>query len=505
MWRYRWSALALAWAAALVGWSFVFLMPNQYSANAVIYADTSSMLQPLLRGLTPESDARDELNVMTRVLLSRDNLLSVIRETDLDLTVHTSVERERLVASLAGSVGVRKKGRGKNNIYEISYTSTSAKLVYQVVSNLLNTMIEDTLNSSRTDTASAQQFIDKQIAGYEQRLAVSEQKLAGFKKANVGYMPDEKGSYYARLQSAQDAVDKTRSDLNLATQRLAELKKQLRGESQLLNSANYQLASNATLQPYENELAKLLLQYTEKHPDVVALREIIAELKANKNNEQNISRGGNNSPAEFNPVYQEMKVQMSKAGVEIQILKAQLADQLARVQKLKEAIDVIPEVEAELAKLNRDYEITKQRYTNLVERRESASLAQNIGLSVSDVTFRVIEPPIIPTRPSGPMRSLFLVAVLVLALAVGLAWSYGRFMLQPTFFELNQVSEKTGLPILGSVGLYLSPEHKMQRRIQLVSFFLIAFLLVLFCMVILIFNQEGVELVQKLISDYKNI
>jgi polysaccharide chain length determinant protein (PEP-CTERM system associated) len=501
MWRYRWSALAVAWIVALAGWGVVFSIPNQYSAKAVVYADTSSMLKPLLKGLTPETDAKDELNVMKQVLLSRENLLSVIRETDLDLKVNTQVERERLLTSLGNSIHVNKqRGRGNNNVYEIGYSATSAKLVYQVVSNLLNTMIEDTLNTTRTDTSTAQQFIDKQIAGYEQRLTIAEQKLAEFKKANVGYMPDEKGTYYTRLQDAQDKVRKTRSELNLAMQRHNELTKQLKGESPLLDSASYQSAYIKKLQLYENQLARLLEQYTVEHPDVVALKDNIAELKANKSNGQVISESDNQTPAEFNPVYQEMKVQMSQAGVEIQILKTQLAEQVQEVQKLKESIDIIPEVEAQLAKLNRDYEITKQRYRALVERRESANLAQNVGQSISDVNFRVIDPPVIPIQPSGPRRMLLLAGVLLLALAMALVWSFARYMLQPTFIDINQVRDKTGLPTLGAVGLYLSPEHKIQRRIQLASFVLVACLLVLVCAGVLIFNHEGTELVKKLIS-----
>lgn len=502
MWRYRWSALAVAWLVALIGWSVVFSIPNQYSAKAVIFADTTSIMKPLLKGLTPETDAQDELNIMNRVLLSRENLLSVIRETDLDLTVNTSLERERLVASLGKSISVTsKKGRGNHNIYEIVYASTSAKLVYQVVSNLLNTMIEDTLNSTRTDTASAQKFIDQQIAGYEQRLSISEQKLAEFKKANVGYMPDEKGNYYTRLQDAQRSVEKTRSELNLASQRLTELQKQLRGESPLLDQSTY----INKLQLYESQLADLMDQYTEKYPDVLALKAKIEDLKANKNIEQYVIQSDGNSPAEFNPVYQEMKVQQSKAGVEVQIFRTRLAEQEKRVQKLKESIDIIPEVEARLAKLNRDYEITKERYRDLVKRRESASLAQNVGQSTSDITFRVIDPPIIPTQPSGPKRVLLLVGALILALVAGGGWSYFRYMLHPTFFELNQVSEKTGLPVLGVVSLYLSPKHKAKRRVQMVSFIMVAFLLVIVCAGTLVFHQEGAEFAKTIILEQKKL
>lgn len=507
MWRYRWSALVIAWIVALVGWPLVFTLPDQFSAKAVIYIDTTSVMKPLLKGLAPETDANDELQVMSRVLLSRENLMSVIRETDMDLEVNTPEEREDLVEALAGSIsisggGSRKKWESKSNIYEISYTSRSANRSYQVVSNLLNTMIENTLNSTRTDTVAAQKFLDSQIGEYETRLSVAEQQLAEFKKANVGFMPDEKGGYYMRLQRAQDALEATRSSLSLAQRRYTELKRQLKGESPILNNESYQSAKELKLKEYQEKLEDLLNQYTEQHPDVRALKSIIADLKANKTvtetGEAVVSSTGEVS--EFNPVYQQMKVDLSKASVEVETLKIQLREQETYVTKLQGSIDVIPEVEAKLAKLNRDYEVTKERYLDLVERRESARLAQSAGQSASDVTFRVIEPPIVPFKPSGPNRVLFLSLVMVVAMAAGLAWSLLRFILHPTFISLNQLGDVTGLPVLGTVSLYLSPEHIRKRRIQLTTFLSATLLLVVALGVMLMYMDQGTAFFGSLVS-----
>ncbi len=49
MWRYRWSALVIAWIVALLGWPLVFSLPDQFSAKAVVYIDTTSVLKPLLK------------------------------------------------------------------------------------------------------------------------------------------------------------------------------------------------------------------------------------------------------------------------------------------------------------------------------------------------------------------------------------------------------------------------------------------------------------------------
>ena len=135
------------------------------------------------------------------------------------------------------------------------------------------------------------------------------------------------------------------------------------------------------------------------------------------------------------------------------------------------------EVEAKLARLNRDYEITRERYLDLVERRESARLAQDAGQTDSDINFRVIEPPIVPSHPSGPRRLMLLSAVLLAAVGAGLGWSLFRYLLQPTFVDLRQVRSRSDFPVLGPVSLYVSAEHKKQRRLQLASFLSAAVLL----------------------------
>ena len=111
MWRYRWSALVIAWIVALIGWPLVFSLPDQYSARTVVYVDTSSALRPLLKGLAIETDSRDELRVMTRTLLSRENLLNVARESDMDLEVNSPAEREKMLKHLLGAI---KIDGGKN-------------------------------------------------------------------------------------------------------------------------------------------------------------------------------------------------------------------------------------------------------------------------------------------------------------------------------------------------------------------------------------------------------
>ena len=506
IWRYRWSALVIAWLIALAGWLLVYALPNQYRSQAIIHVDTQSIMKPLLEGLTVESDVEDGLNIMSRVLLSRDSLEKVVRETDMDLEAEDSKAMDRIVANLAASITLKsggdKRRRNKdNNIYELSYESNSAELVYQVVSKLLNNLIENTLNSARTDTAAAQKFLDGQITDYEARLTIAEQKLAEFKRANIGLMPDARGGYYARLQSEQASVDELQSEIQLAEQKLSQLRKQLAGESPLLDQSSYSEPNIIKIKRYREQLEILLAQYTEQHPDVQALRATIAELKANQNIDvDELDEGPGGDEAEFNPVYQQLKGEIHKTSIELETLKIKLREKKRSVDTLKQSIDVIPEVEARLSKLNRDYEITRERYLSMVERREAARLAQEVGQSGSNVNFRIIDPPRVPSKPSGPNRLLLLTGVLFVAISAGLGYGFLRYLLQPTFIDASQIKDKIGLPILGSVSLYLTPEHKRRRKMQLASFLAVFLLLTGVYVSAVLFSDTGSRLVGVLLS-----
>jgi len=502
LWRYRWFALLIAWIVAVIGWVGVYALPNRYMVNAVVNIDTSSIMKPLLRGLAVETDPAEELNVMTRVLLSRDNLLAVTRETDMDLKADTPAAKERLVASLASSIklsGGGGQGRrvSTSNIYEIGYESTSPELAFKVVSSLLNTLIENTLKSGRTDTVMAQEFLDEQIREYEKRLSEAELRLAEFKKKNVGYMPGEGGGYYERLNNAKGTIEQTKSSLRLAKQRYAELRKQLSGEA-APDGGGFDRSTAIRLRRYTEELDELLTRFTEEHPDVQDLRSRIAKLRAGQ---EASLRGGGAVMDESSLVYQELKVQESQARIAVGRQQILLAEQQGNLEKLQRSVDIIPQVEANLVKLNRNYEIIKDRYLRLVERRESARMAQKVEQTSSDITFRVVDAPVIPVLPSGPDRAILLVAVLLAALGAGAAWSLLMFLLFPTFVDYKQLRKAIDLPVLGAVSLQMTNQQRQHRTLQLRTFLLAILLLLGFFGGVLWYQEPGSILVRSVITD----
>ena len=105
MWRFRWPGVLVAWLVALVGVAAVFRIPDQYEASARIYVDTQSILKPLMAGLTVQPNISQQINMLSRTLLSRPNLERLVRMADLDLGAKSPKDQEALIAQLG-----RKRG-----------------------------------------------------------------------------------------------------------------------------------------------------------------------------------------------------------------------------------------------------------------------------------------------------------------------------------------------------------------------------------------------------------
>src|SRR5450756_1662814 len=133
-WRHRWIGVVFAWLICGAGWLFVLTVPNQYEASARLYVDADAVLTPLLRGLAVDNTVSNQLDILQRTLLSRPNLENLVSKTDLELSVNSPVDLERLVSSLSTDIKINPQTR---SLFTITYRSTSAKLSYDVVQAIL--------------------------------------------------------------------------------------------------------------------------------------------------------------------------------------------------------------------------------------------------------------------------------------------------------------------------------------------------------------------------------
>lgn len=505
VWRYRWRALTVAWLVSVAGWLWVYTLPNQFESSTRVYVDTESPLNPVTKGLATESNVDQEVSFMTRTLLSTPQLEQVARETDLDLRAETPKAFDNLIDRLKATIQVS----GRDNLYTITYTDKDPEMSYNVVQTLLSRFVSSTLQDDREDTDARRRFIDTQIQEYEDRLANAEQQLADFKKRNVGLMPGSSGGYYDRLQRAMEELESVRVEYRLALQNRAELIKQLEGEEPVFGigaptvAADQSSSYDVRINQRRDQLSELRLNFTDKHPDIIALTEIIESLEAQRAEELAsrgpLPTGGQEyNPLDTNPVYQSLRLSLSQTELDIAQLRLRVAQQQAQVDSLKEAVDTVPEVEAQLARLNRDYAVTKERHEALLKRREALRLGEDASNSINQLKFRIIDPPSVPLEPIGPNRAAFITVVLLAGLASGVGFAFLWNQVKPVFNTRQQLRDITGLPVLGSVSIIMTPRQRTVRRVQ-TSVFAVGFMMLLLSYVgALVIQEPAVRLAQQL-------
>jgi polysaccharide chain length determinant protein (PEP-CTERM system associated) len=521
LWRWRWLGAAVAWSVCVATWLVVMFLPNVFQSTARVYVDTRTALQPVLKGIAVEQDVDSKLNLVRQALLSRPQLEKVARKTDLDVKVADAADMDVLIRELRDDITIDLQQKDQNqtasvtdSLYTISYRHADREKSLAVVRNLVDSFVGDTLGANSADSDTAQRFLRDQIQEYEARLSESEARLADFKKRNMGLLPGgEKGDYFSRLNAELEAQQRAETELTLAVNRRAELQRQLGAARPYIPGTSNAGGSGSGLGPSdlsvrvqesEAKLDELLLRYTDKHPEVIALRDTIRELKEREAKElTDIKAGGAGTGAirslSANPVFQSIQLQLNQADVDIASLRGAVAQHRTEVANLRKFVDTAPEVEQELARLNRDYDVTKAQYQALVERLEKARVSEDAD-QTGIVRFEVIDPPSADANPVAPNRPLLTIGGLLLGLLAALATAFVAGQMAPTFANARTLENATGLPVIGSVGSY-SPDGSLQADLRDRKRLTVVFgALCAVCLVVIVIGGSGASLVQRLVG-----
>ena len=526
-WRFRWFGMAAACSVALVGWCVVFALPDRYEADARVFVDTRTALKPALQGLTTDQSVDAQINYVRQSLLEGPQLEKIAKETGvLDASVTDERARARILDRLSNRIALTVINAGNQGderstagtIYTFHFTDANRARALRVVQTLLHTFVEQTVGGKREGAEHAQQFLGTQIKDYEQRLSVAEDRLAAFKKKNVGLMPSEQGGYFAQLQNEGDAAKKAGTDLSVAMSRREELAKQLHGDGALsaagtgpiMNSQGVRVGGDtlSRIQEAQAKLDEMLLKYTDRHPAVIAARAALEELKKRRASELESLRRGDAgavaaSGAGNNPVYQAIQLELNKQDVDIAALRRELGQHQSTVAELRQRLNSAPQVEAEYQQLNRDYDVNKAQYTALLESYQKARLGERAD-NAGSVRFEVVLPPTAPVVPVSPKRVLLLVGVWLAALGIGAGVAYGMNQLKPVVSSLRVVHEVTPFPVLGVVGPAFPTRQRQEFRRDLERFSAATAALLAAFAVVLVLNWAGTRLAVQAISAAAN-
>jgi polysaccharide chain length determinant protein (PEP-CTERM system associated) len=497
LWRSRWLALGVAWGLSGLLGAGAFLVKDRYEASARIYIDTQSVLKPLMAGLAFQPNIDQQLSMLARTLISRPNaeLLRAAPEIGWDDAASRGdpARRAAEVESLMKAIKMAPGGSGTNS-YLLSYRDTDPRRAERVVTQLVKMFVSSGADTKRKDSQDARHFIEEEIREHEAKLVASEERLKEFKLKNFGVTGVSAQDYFARMSSLAEEVDKLRLEFNAAEQSRDALRRELSSEAPQLPAppplqgqapAPAPAALVSEFEPrldiMRKQLDELLRRYTDEHPDVVSTRRTIAQLEVQKREDlearaqaraRAIAVEGPKGPTAMalagtgpaNPVFQQLRISLAAAEANVASLRVRLSTQQAKLAEIRALANRTPQIEAEFSQLNRDYDIIRKNYEQLVSRRESASLGVKIDETNPLAEFRIIDPPRTAPAPVQPNRISLALAGALLAIAAGVGAALLRDKLRPVVSTPKGLRELSGRPVLGSVTLLLTPTGQRAQR-----------------------------------------
>lgn len=474
--RRRWLAVAIAWTIAIAAALVVSRWPDRYEATARIYVDTQTVLKPLLKDMVYQPDIDQQVRMLSRTLVSRPTLQRLVDDRHLGFVFHNSAERDATIDKLDQRIKVTGDS---GNLYVISYRDLNPERARKFVESMVALFTNAGALDKSRDSIGAGEFIEDQIKANEAKLIAAENRLKAFKVRNFGVTGVSSQDYFGRMSTLSDEVAKLTIDLRAAEQVRSAYRQQLMAEDpqlpvQSLPGAPVLSEIDSRIEAQQKQLDDLLRNFTEQHPDVVNTRRVIAQLQLQKRKEAE-ARGpsgdsGTRGTAATSPIYQKIRTSLAESEAQVASLRSQLSAQQQRLSEVRSLAGRMPQVEAELAQLNRDYDVIRKNYDQLVARRESASLGVKLDESSQLADFRVVDPPRVSRSPVFPARLHLAILAVLFAAVAGIGMAIGFDMLLPTLDNTKSLEQLSGRPVLGVISLSRTQEWRSVARQKLIRY-----------------------------------
>ena len=462
VWHRRWIAIAVTWGVCLLGWMAVSLIPNSYESRARIYVDVDDVLSEQL-GIA--GDGRAEIMRVRQTLVSTKNLKKVISSTKLGEEITDTPQMDAAVADLAERVQVTSQ---QDNLFEIIATvgkgnlsdAENAVLARNVVQKLLDIFREEHISGNRAEINQAIAELDDQLDERKQELEVAEQRRLAF-EAQYPELIGGSETLSTKIQQARTELRDIDADLAAATSSLAALNGQLASTPRTIVGGPNSTGPRAALMQAQSQLAELRARgLKNEHPDVISTAKQVRLLE-----QQVADAGPDNAGGTPNPAYSSLLAIRADRQASVESLQARHAALQSQVASLMASQASSPEAAAEANRISRDYDVLRKNYEDRLQDREEIRTRGNVIDETSQYKFDLIDPPVVPQKPTAPNRPLLLLGVLIAGLGAGAGVAYGMGMLKSSFATPQKLERAFGLPVIGSISMTISDAaRELQRR-----------------------------------------
>jgi len=513
--KHRWLIIIPFCLSMVVGLYLAFALPRIYEASALVLVTPQRVPSDYVRSVVEDDIGARVSNIAQRIL-SSSNLKKLVESLSLiNNPQFDGLYPEEIIANIRENVTFTpNRSRRTLNSFVISFMGPDPKTVMKITNSLANSFVEENMRVRETQAVGTSDFLDNELLTMRQRLEQVEQKLREYRQKYIGELPEQLQSNLKILETSQKQKADIEERLSDEKSRLIEIENQINARQELLSSSvggSAESGESTNLFKLKNQLAELKLSYTEKHPDVIKLKEKIAELEeAYKNGKNSTTRseGTNLSQSRRAFLADKTLADLTQRRAELRIEIRDIVDDIGkinhRIEIYRRRIEITPKREEELMTLNRDYKNIQNSYSSLLNRKLEAEISVNMEKKQKGEQIQVANMASLPRNPVSPdMKRLFLMT-LAAGLGIGGALIILLDFLNTNVKQPEEIEEKIGITLLATIPrIYQAKDirrNKIRRAATVSSLLVAACLFACFAAVVFIGPEPAMAMIRSFIN-----
>lgn len=459
IWRQR-LALVIGFAAiAIAVLAIGAALPKKFESETTILAQENNIIKPLMEGRAVPTGVADRGSMAREVVFSRKVMNQILAIGGWMKKNPTPIEQERIIGDIAKRTTI---SNSRDNLIRIAYADSDPQRSFTVATQMADLFMKESLDAKSRESRDAFNFIDNQVNEYQAKLATAETKLNAYHEKHPDSRPGVELDINTRVSELRRQTETDRVELTRLQSIEGSLQAQLSGKAPVRSVVARTPQISGRLTELQSELDRLLVSYTEQHPDVIRVRKQIRELQTG---DTGAGRGGSTSVVtSTSPIYQDLRNRLAETRASIAAIQARssgnsrlLESEVGRSQRVANA-------DSALTELTSDYTIYRDVYQDLLKRRENARVSMNLDAEHSGLSFVVQEPAQFPLEPYGIRFMYFCIGGLFAAMLIPLGVLVAVTQLDPRVRSSQQLEHATGLPAMATVPTYATASDRGRER-----------------------------------------
>jgi polysaccharide chain length determinant protein (PEP-CTERM system associated) len=451
--------------------AFAMYLPDLYRATALVLVERPISESIVRAPVSGELESR--LYVIKQEILSRDRLNELIKRFNLypELRRRASVEevltqaRNDIVVQPAGPEQV--SGRTKTVSFTLSYTGDSRASVADVTNAVAAFYVQQNQRMRSEEAVRTMEFLRHQVAEAKGQLDRQDAAMREFTSRYTGELPQQVGVNLATLERLNTQLRLNGEQQIRIIEQRDKLYDGLRDTDVIARaSGGGEISPEGIdrlkkIEEVRQELSQAESQFTERHPDVVRLREQlavlerdhkVAEAEAARKRDAAEAAARTAAAADPNtPPPQVRRRTMENLDGELAKLRQEEAAIRQAISSFEQRLESSPQRQQDYSLITRDYSAAKDQYDSLLKRYDEAQLTASMENDSAGETFRVLESAVPPDGPAAPNRFRLLIMGVLLAAALAAGAVLMREQFDTAFHSVDDVRAFTSVPVLVSI------------------------------------------------------